>query len=251
MKLKIALMIVFSVLFVITNAQKPEKAEKVGDVFLIVEEMPEFPGGEQALREFIAKSVKYPEEAQKAGTQGKVYITFVVDTDGSVIDAKVARGVVPSLDNEALRVVNMLPKWKPGKQKGQAVKVSYTVPINFALECSKEKTEKVEKVGDVFLIVEEMPEFPGGEEALREFMAKTIKYPEDAKKGGIEGKVYITFVVDTDGGVIDAKVARGVAPSLDNEALRVINLLPKWKPGKQKGQAVKVAYTVPVQFKLK
>jgi TonB family protein len=104
------------------------------EIFFVVEEMPEFPEGEMALRQFIANNVKYPDDAQKSGTQGKVYVTFVVSKDGSVADAKIVRGVSPSLDAEALRVVNALPKWKPGKQKGEAVNVSYTVPINFKLQ---------------------------------------------------------------------------------------------------------------------
>ena len=103
-------------------------------VFFIVEDMPEFPGGELALRKYIANTIKYPEIAQKNGTQGKVYVTFVVSKDGSIANCKIARGVDPSLDKEALRVVNGLPKWKPGKQRGQAVNVSYTVPINFVLQ---------------------------------------------------------------------------------------------------------------------
>lgn len=105
-----------------------------GQVFFIVEDMPEFPGGELALRKFITNAVKYPVIAQENGIQGKVYVNFVVDTDGSVTNARIARGVDPSLDKEALRVVNSLPKWKPGKQRGKAVKVSYTVPINFVLQ---------------------------------------------------------------------------------------------------------------------
>jgi len=103
-------------------------------IFFVVEDMPEFPGGEPALRQYIANAVKYPEDAIKKGTQGKVYITFVVTKDGSVAKPSIARGVDPSLDVEALRVVNSLPKWKPGKQRGQAVNVSYTVPINFVLQ---------------------------------------------------------------------------------------------------------------------
>ena len=103
-------------------------------IFFIVEEMPEFPGGEMALRQFIANSVQYPIDAQKNGIQGKVYVTFVVSKDGSIADTKIARGVNPLLDAEALRVVNALPKWMPGKQKGKAVNVSYTVPINFVLQ---------------------------------------------------------------------------------------------------------------------
>lgn len=104
------------------------------EIFFIVEDMPEFPGGEQALRQFIGNSIDYPKVAQEKGIQGKVYVTFVVTKDGSVAKATIARGVDPSLDTEALRVVNSLPKWKPGKQRGQAVNVSYTVPINFKLE---------------------------------------------------------------------------------------------------------------------
>jgi protein TonB len=111
-----------------------EEEEETAEVFFIVEDMPEFPGGDLALRKFIANAVKYPVIAQENGIQGKVYVTFVVGKDGSVRDAKVARGVDPSLDKEALRVVNSLPKWKPGKQRGKPVNVSYTVPINFVLQ---------------------------------------------------------------------------------------------------------------------
>ena len=113
-----------------------DKEEEASDsqVFFIVEDMPEFPGGELALRKFIANAIKYPVIAQENGIQGKVYVNFVVNKDGSVTDAKIARGVDPSLDKEALRVINSLPKWKPGKQRGKPVRVSYTVPINFVLQ---------------------------------------------------------------------------------------------------------------------
>lgn len=104
------------------------------NVFFIVEEMPEFPGGELALRKYIANTIKYPESAVKKGIQGKVYVTFVVTKDGAIANAKIARGVDTSLDKEALRVVNSLPQWKPGKQKGENVNVQYTVPINFVLQ---------------------------------------------------------------------------------------------------------------------
>lgn len=104
------------------------------EVFFIVEDMPEFPGGDLALRKYLASQIKYPVIAQENGIQGKVYVTFVVGKDGAVSNARIARGVDPSLDKEALRVVNSLPKWKPGKQRGKPVNVSYTVPINFVLQ---------------------------------------------------------------------------------------------------------------------
>jgi periplasmic protein TonB len=114
--------------------QKKEAEADETEVFFIVEDMPEFPGGELALRQFIANSIKYPVIAQENGIQGRVYVTFVVDADGSVSNPRIARGVDPSLDKEALRVVSLLPKWKPGRQRGKPVRVSYTVPINFQLQ---------------------------------------------------------------------------------------------------------------------
>jgi TonB family protein len=104
-------------------------------VYSVVEQMPEFPGGDlNALRTYLGKEVKYPAEAAKKGIQGKVYVTFVVAKDGAISNAKVVRGVDAMLDAEALRVVNTMPKWIPGKQSGKDVAVQFTVPINFVLQ---------------------------------------------------------------------------------------------------------------------
>ncbi len=120
--------------FLVKKVVQQKSLNSGEEVFFVVEEMPEFPGGEQSLREFIAKNIQYPAEVAKKGIQGKVYVTFVVGTDGNVKDTKIARGVDPSLDAEALRVVSKMNGWKPGKQKGQLVNVSYTIPINFKLQ---------------------------------------------------------------------------------------------------------------------
>ena len=113
---------------------KAEPSKNDDEVYLVVDEMPEYPGGSMALRTLLAQSIKYPIDAVKKGIQGKVYVNFVVEKDGTVGLVKIARGVDPSLDAEALRVVKLLTNWKPGKQKGKDVRVSYTVPIQFALE---------------------------------------------------------------------------------------------------------------------
>lgn len=110
-----------------------EEEEETQEVFFIVEEMPTFPGGDDALRKFIAQSVKYPVIAQENGIQGRVFVSFVVNSKGEVTNVKVARPFDPNLDKEAVRVVQSMPKWAPGKQRGKPVKVSYTVPINFVL----------------------------------------------------------------------------------------------------------------------
>lgn len=121
-------------LLLIKTAVEKFVPDSGGQVFYVVEQMPQYPGGEAALRNFIAQNVNYPDVAAKKGIQGKVYVNFVVSKDGTVIHARVARGVDPALDQEALRVVYSLPAWKPGYQRGEAVNVSYTVPINFALK---------------------------------------------------------------------------------------------------------------------
>jgi protein TonB len=100
-------------------------------------------------------------------------------------------------------------------------------------------------------IVEEMPTFPGGDNALLKFIASKIRYPEDAAANGIQGRVTVKFVVASDGSVMNVIVLGGIHPSLDEEAVRVVSLLPKWKPGKQNGKAVPVFFSVPVNFKLK
>jgi protein TonB len=115
---------------IVQEEEKPEEPE----IFFIVEEMPQFPGGETALRKYIAENVRYPEMAKENDIQGTVYVRFVVDEKGKVTNVELLRGVDPLLDKEALRVVSSLPNWKPGKQRGKAVKVSHSVPIKFALK---------------------------------------------------------------------------------------------------------------------
>lgn len=113
---------------------KENKNDKVKEIFVFVEEMPEFPGGELALRKYLTNAVKYPLIAQENGIQGKVYVSFIIDESGAITHIELLRGIDSSLDNEALRVVRTLPKWKPGKQAGKAVKVRYNVPIHFELQ---------------------------------------------------------------------------------------------------------------------
>lgn len=112
-------------------APKPEVATKIFDV---VEEMPSFPGGNGALMSYLASNIKYPVVAQENDVQGRVIVSFVVERDGSISDVRVARSVDPSLDREAQRVVKSMPRWKPGKQNGSAVRVKYTVPVVFRLQ---------------------------------------------------------------------------------------------------------------------
>lgn len=228
----------------------PGNAQNDEEVFYVVEEMPEFQGGEKAMRKYIADNIKYPEEAQKDNIEGKVFISFVVAKDGNVKDAFIERGVAPSIDKEALRVINSLPKWKPGKQRGETVNVKFTVPIQFKLNGENGIDEAAETEKVIFRMVEEMPEFPGGEKTMRKYIADNVQYPETAKEKGIEGKVFVTFTVSKNGNIKNAKVVRSIDSLIDKEALRVIKSMPDWTPGKQRGKKVDVEFTLPINFSL-
>ena len=116
------------------SAQKTVVAKKNQQVFDVVEKMPEYPGGQAALFEYLQKNVKYPADAEKKKVEGRVLVTFVVNTDGSITDIEVVRKTFPSLDAEAVRVISGMPRWKPGEQKGQKVPDKYTVHLTFLLK---------------------------------------------------------------------------------------------------------------------
>lgn len=120
--------------------QNPPSNDPNNPVFEVVEIMPEFPdGGMSGLMQFLSKNIQYPINAQKNHTQGRVTVQFVVNKDGSISEPKIIRGVDPDLDGEAIRVISLMPKWKPGMQKGQPVRVKYTVPVMFRLSDDGQK----------------------------------------------------------------------------------------------------------------
>ena len=248
-------------------------------VFQVVEEMPDFPGGMKALMDYLSKNVKYPAEAHAIGAQGRVIVSFTVKKDGSIADTKVERSVNPYLDKEAMRVIAAMPKWQPGKQRGEAVNVRFTVPVAFRLsdpelpkaeEIKQSDLDEVVVVGygpqedstpgavgvkgenadQAFTVVETMPKFPEGQAGLMRYLARSIKYPVIAQKNKEQGRVIIQMIIGTDGSLSNVKVLRSVSPSLDAEAIRVVGNMPKWEPGMQKGQAVPVKYTLPITFRL-
>lgn len=241
-------------------------------IFEVVEHMPEFTGGGMpALMEYLSKNIKYPEAAMKKGIQGRGIVQFVVEKDGSITNVKILRGVDPELDKEAVLVVSAMPKWKPGTQRGEAVRVRFTVPVMFRLTEDKIPVKyapienkinelvvvgyapegtTVPEEGTIFEVVEQMPEYPGGMPAMMEFISKNIKYPAAAQQAKIQGRVTIQFIVNTEGNIINPRVLRSADPLLDAEAIRLTTIMPKWKPGMQRGQAVNVKYTVPIMFRL-
>ena len=242
----------------VVPASPPRPAPvKEDDAWIVVEEMPLFPGGDMALLKYIAENTQYPKEAKDNNIQGRVIIRFKVMDDGFVKDASVIKGVDPILDSEALRVVSTLPLFSPGKQGGVAVPVWYMVPITFTLKDNSAAVPPPpppppvtgsNSPSEPFVVVEEMPMFPGGDAALLKYLSDNIRYPETARANNITGRVILRFCVNEKGNVDRISVLKGVDPELDAEALRVVASLPAFKPGKQGGVEVPVWYMVPVTF---
>jgi TonB family protein len=253
------------------NKLEYKETINLNEVKTITDEMPVFPGGVLALQKYIAKHVKYPKLAQSEQIEGRVFVSFVVNKEGKVINAALAKKVHPQLDREALRVVSSLPKWNPGKKDGKFVNIAYTVPINFQLKNLIDKPitspdplhARIKNASDYhlenilrtkkskeYVLVEKMPQFTEANGNLRRYIARKIQYPVLAAEQGYEGQVFVQFVVAIDGSVAKAKIIKGANIELNKEALRVINNMPKWLPGEQQGKKVEVRYTIPIRFSL-
>lgn len=244
----------------------PPKIVPDDKVYQAVEEMPVFPGGIEALMEYLGQNIRYPAEAHKKGTQGRVIVQFIVRKDGSIDNTKVLRSVDPLLDKEAVRVVNTMPNWTPGKQGGKAVNVQFTVPISFNLTKDEPEAINDPNLSDIVVVgygtdkattddkvyekVDQMPQFPGGTAALMKYIGEHIIYPPISRKNKEEGRVIVQMVVGADGNLSNVKVVRGVSSLLDAEAVRVVSRMPKWIPGQMQGQPVPVKYTIPIYFRL-
>jgi len=247
------------------------------EVFTFVEKMPEFPDGERELFRFLRENIDYPPEIEQRGISGQVVSQFVVNSDGSISDIKIIRSLDPLLDAEVVRVIEAMPNWIPGKKNDEAVNVQFSLPVRFQIEAQEivevQETmswhemniEQIEQllfratinldgmiVSEGFELKEgeRLPEFPGGRQALMQFLSNHIRYPVYAQEKGIQGRVVVQFVVNIDGSVVDVQVARSVHPSLDAEAVRVVQAMPRWTPAIQRGKKVRVIFTMPFNFRM-
>lgn len=231
---------------VVTISEKSSRAKRTPKVPRLEDyRIPEFPGGKEAQIKFLQENMRYPQEAREKGIEGKVIVKFsVADDTGEILNPRVIRSVHPALDAEALRLVKAMPRWTwvgdPDKKTLKSVEIEQ--PIEFKLDGKN--------TSEVYDMVKEAPEFPGGPKAMMEYLKTNIRYPQIAKENGIQGRVILQFVVDETGKVRDPKILRSVDPALDAEAIRLVEAMPLWTPGKQDGKAVAVRYTLPVNFSL-
>jgi len=222
------------------SEQEKSKLTKNGEVFTVVEQNPEFPGGMSELGRYLGRAIKYPAAAQRANVQGKVFVQFVVGEDGDIRDPRIMKGIGFGCDEEALRVTLNMPNWKPGRQNGKAVAVQYNLPIAFVLE----KKSVALSNGD------KNPEFPGGMAALQQYIASNLKFPEAARRAHVEGIVITGFTVAKDGAIKDVVIVKGIGFGCDAEAIKLITKMPNWAPATKNGEAVDAKFNLPISFVL-
>ena len=228
--------------------------------YSMLEKLPEFPGGDQAMNDWMEHNVVYPEKALKDGTEAILVVDFVVRSDGSICDAKVnyPDSREKMFVKEAVRLFESMPKWKPATSKGKTVNARFTKPVSFRIKNLKRDCNIVLRnpymnwLNEPYKMssVPKLPEYPGGSEAMYKWIADNTIYPAEAVKAKIEGKVIVEFVISETGSVEDPKIKKGVTASLDNEALRLIRSMPRWEPGYNRGNPVKTTFVVPVTFRL-
>lgn len=228
---------------------------------------PMFTGGTAEMHRFISNTLRYPPEAVERDIQGLVVYTFVVEKDGTLSNFKIIHRADPLLDAEALRILQLMPPWRPARHHGEIVRAESYVPMYFKLNrqarrapvrtqpsesataraYAKTDREIIEQ-NEILTIVDQMPSYVYGEEGLAEFIAHNIRYPKEARQQGIEGRILCSFIVSRDGSISNIEVVKGLHPQLDNEAIRVLGLMPRWIPGENGGEKVNVKCLLPIDF---
>jgi TonB family protein len=194
--------------------------------------------------EWVAGQIKFPLEATAKGSHGYVHADFTIETDGTISNIKCTSAPDPLLGDAVIKAMQSSPKWEPAKNPEANEPFKWTATIKFELP------DKVMIETQPFVVVEQMPVYPGGDSELLKFISENAHYPDSAKVKGIQGRVIVRFVINTKGKTEDVMVIKGVHPLLDAEAARVVNMLTGFKPGYQGGEPVPVWYMVPVTFTL-
>lgn len=222
------------------------------------------------MADFIAANLQMPPEAKAQGAGGVVIMEFVIEKNGTIGEVKPLKDPGLGLGTEATRVINLMKtkkiKWTPAENEGKKVAFRYTIPVSFNLNLpagDKPKTSATVEVAhkDVYDIAEVMPRYAGCDTIQNDSIDCTfmkvvshvkanLVYPDQAFKNKVQGQVVTEFIVDTDGSIKNAMVKKGIGSGCDEEALRVVTLMPAWIPGMQDGKAVKVRMTLPILFQI-
>lgn len=223
-------------------------------------------GGVEAYGQYLADNQQYPTAALQRGATGTVEVTFVVEKTGVISNVATSKPVDPLLDAEAIRLIKGGPKWTPAQHKGQKVRQRVSIPVSFqvplgaggaapqtepdATAGAPSKPANVSKSGATIIAPDQPARPVGGTEAFFEWIQKNQQYPTLARQRKIEGRVMVEFIIQKDGSLTDAKVVKPLGSGLDQEALRLIKMAPKWTPATYQGQALKQKMVLPVLFQL-
>ncbi|MDP4189159.1 MAG: energy transducer TonB [Bacteroidota bacterium] len=243
-------------------AYKPDTAYFLDNhekVYMRVDKMPEFPGGLSGLQKFCSQNMHYPEQALSNNKSGTVRVGFIVEKDGTLRKVRIVKSAGKELNKEAIQIVQKMPKWKSGELNGEKIPVYVVFPIPYTKNSEKQdslsflnsKTKHISPDDQPFTFVEHMPEFPGGENALKNFLAENVHYPVSALEHDIQGTVVLRFIVEIDGTLSKVQVLKSVGGGCDEEAIRIVKLMPNWVPGKLYEKNVRVYFVLPIKFAVK
>lgn len=221
---------------------------KEAKLIFYLEEAPSFPGGEKMRQQYLANNFKYTKKALNDSISGTVYVTFMVTKEGQIENARVLRGIHPDLDSIAIDIVQNMPKWIPGKQRGKPVDVQFNIPVSFNLDNYLSQNESEEKIG--ITVVENLPEFVGGINALYKYIDSSTVYTKQARKDSANGTVYANFRVTKNGKIENPEILKGIHPDLDSITKDMISNMPDWIPGRNRGRNVRTIYNMPIRFHL-
>jgi TonB family protein len=270
------------------QAEKSRTAPAPATTGLVLnqDQEPTFPGGKAALQRYLKKNIKYPAQALKNGITGQAIIQVTVDEQGRVGNFKTLQADNPYFEQEVIRVLKDMPDWQPGARKETltlafpflfglennkglpALKVpasktkfalqdaiivvgySQVIPGKTVTQSSAAPATQYPRDSKVFSFVEQVAEFPGGQQAMNDFISKNLKYPAEALKSGKEGLVVVQFVVDRNGKIFDPAVVKPLGPEFDEETLRLVKSFPDFRPASQNGKPVEFRLTLPIRFGL-
>jgi TonB family protein len=239
---------------------------------LAQDKLPSFPGGVQAFEAFLNKNFVF-DPAMKSNAN--LIVQFVVETKGTISDLKLKKGPQEAINEEMLRVLQLMPKWIPGQSGKVKTAMMMRFPVQIAeqklvldptyfdpdlavvkpeinlVESTINKLAEAPKSNDpVHQQVDEQPSFPGGNAKLATYLKSNLDYPTIAKENGVYGNVVISFIIEKDGSISAVKPVKGIGAGCDEEAIRLVNNMPTWVPGKVKGESVRVSQQITVNFSL-
>lgn len=214
-----------------TSVQAAPSDSTPVEILRRVDQLPSFPGGKEALFLYIAENINTPVSTAEHKIHGQVIVKFVVYKDGHIGDIGIMKSLDPLADAEAQRLIRAMPRWVPGKHKGEDVNVEMGLPIFF--DYLAEAVFKHDSL--VFMGVDQAAQFPGGQEAMMKFIATKMNYPLAARRKKIQGDVIVKFIIDRTGRVRMPSIISGLGYGIDEEVIKVLQLMPAWKPAQLNG----------------